>query len=395
MPGFTDLQWSTINRKLRQNPKKYGMPIRRDGSVLIGSFNALKLGKATSKAKHWQFLRKFVSRYDLLAVQEIMDDLSGIRRLHKSLGPSFEMIVSDTTGAVPGKRGLKERLAFFYRPARIELKELVSDITYDRSIITATLRENFNTWRKFFRDINKENKIRISEGKKEKTLTEFAHPAFLSFIRTPHCASFSIKSKNGADPIDFLGVNAHTLYGKSKDERDREFFALLNWIVNRAKSRDSMYFKNMIVMADLNMQFKNEGQKWSDIIKLIIDLEKTKLRGNRAARVNFPFLNVHPKEIGLYRTNARKDETFDHVGIFIDRDEKGLPRDDHNKRASLDGPNGYDFGVFDFMELFSQSRHEKHFYQLTELQTSDLRKRAMADVSDHMPIWVRIPIPGI
>jgi len=68
-----------------------------------------------------------------------MDDLSGIRRLHESLGSSYELLVSDTTGAVPGARGLKERLAYLYRPSRIELKELVSDITVDRSAVIKKL----------------------------------------------------------------------------------------------------------------------------------------------------------------------------------------------------------------------------------------------------------------
>jgi hypothetical protein len=133
MTGFTELRWQAFFDELSSNPKRYGLPIRRDDSVLLGSFNALKLGKATNSAKRWDFLTNFFSRCDLIAVQEVMDELNGIRRLHDSLGPSFKLLVSDTTGAFPGMRGLRERLALFYRPSRIELKELVSDITYDRS----------------------------------------------------------------------------------------------------------------------------------------------------------------------------------------------------------------------------------------------------------------------
>ena len=80
MAGFTDARWQIINNKLSQNPARFGCPVRRDDSVVIGSFNALKLGKATNAAKRWEFLERFASRYDLLAVQEVMDDLSGIRR---------------------------------------------------------------------------------------------------------------------------------------------------------------------------------------------------------------------------------------------------------------------------------------------------------------------------
>ncbi|ORU93124.1 MAG: hypothetical protein A6F72_06150 [Cycloclasticus sp. symbiont of Poecilosclerida sp. N] len=102
-----------------------------------------------------------------------MDELSGIRRLHESLGRSFKLIVSDTTGAFPGARGLRERLAFVYRPSRIELKELVSDITYDRSVVTASLRKNIDLWKDFFDDLDRKMNVEKSKVKKLNHLVIF------------------------------------------------------------------------------------------------------------------------------------------------------------------------------------------------------------------------------
>jgi hypothetical protein len=394
MSGFTEQNWQAIEAKLNQNPEKYGCPIRRQDSVVIGSFNALKLGRDGDEVKRWDFLKRFVSRFDLLAVQEVTDDLAGIRRLHDMLGPSFELIVSDTTGAVPGSRGLRERLAYFYRPERIKLKELASDITYDRSVVIKTLKEDIDVWKKFFVDLDKTNKQRVLEGKKKYGLSDVEHPKFLTFIRTPHCASFSISGRNGVNPVEFLALNAHLLYGKSEDERTREFFALLDWLVQRAKQSKRMYFKNMVLMGDLNMDFESANSRYSDIVKRLHDLESNLLTGQSAARVNFPFLNVHPDQVSLFNTNARKTETFDHIAFFIDRNETGLPFDTDNQNAGQGGTNGYDFGVFDFSELFSQAVHGKSFHGLTNSQISGIFSKAKADVSDHMPIWVRIPIPG-
>lgn len=95
-------------------------------------------------------MKRFAFRYDLPAVQEVMDDLSGIRRLKEMLGSGFELIVSDTTGAIPGARGLRERLAYLYRPDRIELKELVADITFDRSFVISALQKDIEKWKSFF-----------------------------------------------------------------------------------------------------------------------------------------------------------------------------------------------------------------------------------------------------
>lgn len=394
MVGFSTNQWKLIDAELRHNPKKYGLPIRRNGSVVIGSYNALKLGKDLNSTKRWDFLTRFVSRFDLFAVQEVMDDLSGIRRLHQSLGSSYKLVVSDTTGAFPGDRGLRERLAFLYRPSQIDLKELVSDITYDRSHITATLRQDIKIWQKFFNDLDKENLLRVQNDKKPKSLSRVSHPAFLTFIRTPHCAAFTIKARNGAKPVEFLGVNAHALYGNSEEERNREFFALLDWIVQRAKSSKKMYHRNMILMADLNMFFDNATNKLSDIIKRLHDLNSTLLSGSKAARANFPFLDLHPGMTNLFRTNARKNQTFDHIAFFINKNEKGLPTGDDNRIAGQTDVNGYDFGVFDFVDLFSNAIHGSNFGLLTPSRRKDLLKRTRSDVSDHMPIWVRIPIPG-
>lgn len=394
MAGFTELRWGQITDKLNDDPERFGLPVRRAGSVVIGSFNALKLGKDTNKAKRWDFLERFASRFDLLAVQEVMDELSGIRRLHKSLGPSFNLALSDTTGAAPGDGGLRERLAFLYRPSRIKLNELVSEITYDRSVVTNTLRRDVNLWKKFFSDIDKENEIRVAEGKRKKSLSQFSHPGFLTFIRTPHCASFCIRGKGGADPVEFLAINAHTLFGNSKKERNREFFALLDWLIKRAKASKRMYFKNMIVLADLNMQFNDADTRFSDIIKRLHDLESNLLTGQSAARVNFPFLAVHPDETSLFNTNARRTETFDHIAFFIDKAETGLPFATDNSTAGQQSSNDYDYGVFNLTELFAQTLHRQSFLDLTKTKRDTIFANTKADVSDHMPIWARIPIPG-
>ena len=62
--------------------------------------------------------------------------------------------------------------------------------------------------------------------------------------------------------------------------------------------------------------------------------------------------------------------------------------------AGENGLNGYDYGVFDFIELFAEATLGAPFNTLSNAQKKDLFSRTEADVSDHMPIWVRIPISG-
>lgn len=100
--AFTHGEWKKIRERLEADPGRYGLPERVYGSVLLASFNIRKLGSATSRNKDtWEFLADVCRRFDLLAVQEIMDDLSGLRKLQGLVGPEFGMIVSDKTGAFP------------------------------------------------------------------------------------------------------------------------------------------------------------------------------------------------------------------------------------------------------------------------------------------------------
>ena len=98
--------------------------------MLIGSFNIRKLGSARSRnSDTWEFLADVCRSFDLLTVQEIMDNLSGLRRLRSLLGPEFSMVVSDQTGVFPGEPGVGERLGFIYRWNTVERMEVASDVT--------------------------------------------------------------------------------------------------------------------------------------------------------------------------------------------------------------------------------------------------------------------------
>lgn len=78
---FTAAEWRLIRERLSEDPTRYDLPQREYGSVLIGSFNIRKLGSSLSRSKNsWEFLAHVCRSFDLLAVQEIMDDLSGLRR---------------------------------------------------------------------------------------------------------------------------------------------------------------------------------------------------------------------------------------------------------------------------------------------------------------------------
>ncbi len=412
MAKFTDTQWTRVVDILETDGAKFGLPERRDDSVVLSSFNIRKIGKVKSRSKQsWEFLKAFCSRCDLLAVQEAQDNLDGLNYLKGLLGDGYHMVASDTTGKVPGGSGMAERLAYIYNRSLVNHTEIASDITYDRSAVMQTLFDKRAEFQQAFSNhqaaITKwENKYAaklqawVNAGRQGRKPRKPSRPAmvlphFVTFIRTPLCASFRIPGFEGAAPYEFMAVNAHLLYGdktKQKEERELEFWALMEWLIGRAKQMESLYHKNMILFGDLNLDFKEVDPRRDHINQKIKDINKTKLKSKKAAQVNFPFLDVHPDSPTgeVFRTNARMTETYDQIALFI-RDKR-LPADKANDTAGS-VPGEFDFGMFNFVELFAEAIHGVSFGVLNKAARDRLVKQFEHDVSDHMPIWIRLVRP--
>ena len=132
---------------MEDDPERFGLPQREYGSVLLGSFNMRKLGSSRSRNQDtWEFLADVCRSFDLPAVQEIMDDLSGLRRLISLLGPEFDLVVSDQTGVFPGESGVGERLGFIYRWNTVERMEVAGDVTFDRTKVSDPIAGNYDAF---------------------------------------------------------------------------------------------------------------------------------------------------------------------------------------------------------------------------------------------------------
>ena len=79
--------------------------------MLPGIFESLIAMLMESECKKQSIiLQRSLNHFDLVAVQEVNENLYGLNRVLKVLGTAWEVIYSDTT---EGNSGNKERLAFF------------------------------------------------------------------------------------------------------------------------------------------------------------------------------------------------------------------------------------------------------------------------------------------
>ena len=374
---FTTDEWKRINKALDDAPDRYGFPERRDGSVLLGSFNIRKLGDPDNRTDgEWEFLARVCAQFDLLGVQEIMSDLDGLRRLRDGLAAhvdgsreGFAVVVSDETGAFAGERGMRERLGFLYRWDTVERMEVASDLTYDRTKTYKTLVDN---------KADLIDALEACDGEAR----EFKPPFFVTFARQPHGVAFRVK---GEEPYEFMAVNAHLIYGDRKgDDRRREFVALMDLLKSRLADDDSI---NLILVGDLNLDFNNPD---TDRPRIDAEIKELNAKLTKAgAHINFPFLDKHNGHDDVFRTNARLKETYDHIGLFAH--DPRLPSYDQNELMpqALEGP---DYGVFNFMELFSRAIYNRAWNDLTKEEQGWIMDRTEHPVSDHMPLWMRLPL---
>ena len=419
---FSPDEWEKIHTRLAADEMRYGLPQRSDGSVVLASFNIRKCGDPTNRSDGaLELMTEFIRRCDLVAVQEVLANLSMIEELRRRAsegGPQWELVVSDVTGGVTGGQGLEERLAFLYRPDRLVRGPVIGDISYDRSAVLGSLYQHRGAFMEIMAEYADDLDAHLdaeiaklkwelagAEGEKPKGKSKPGRqsPHFLTFIRTPHMATFEVLSRNGADPYKFSLVNAHLLYGgdgrRERRERQNEFDALTDWMLERVASTRSLN-RNYILLGDLNLAFdKAEDKRRDEIVGRIKSMNETLNRKQAATVVNFPFITerMDPRtgEPAIIRTNVRQSETFDQIAIFA-KDGR-LPGFEANGGVADDtGADAFDYQHFNFADLFAEA------ILGADTELSDMAKQPKAafidrfqhDVSDHMPIWIRLPLPA-
>lgn len=432
-------RWQTVADALTTNRlKKHGLPTRRSGSVLIGTFNIRKLGKGDDRTSDrgsgrapgaWRLLARACAPFDLLAIQEVQDDLDGLLRLQRDLRANhrrkLSLLISDIAGSRPGGVGSTERMAFLYDPRRIAHTELSSEITADRSQVADTLyrrRAEIGTstaaYAALVEQWERDCEAADAAGRDRPAKPWFTLPTFLTFIRAPHVASFRVRPRGNAEPLDLLAVNAHLLYGKDENERLWEFLELVEWLANRAKYPEKLYAPNLFLLGDCNLETENLREAVAeenppleatasarDFLEWKIKrFNSERLTSRSSADANFPLLDDHPRQ-GPLRTNARQNEAYDQIGLFC-RDPR-LPRHDANENVTGTGTT-YDYGVFRFTDLladllepdaWAQAVRDQGdtpgspFDRLPKSVRDDVMDWVEWDVSDHLPAWIRLPQP--
>jgi endonuclease/exonuclease/phosphatase family metal-dependent hydrolase len=190
----------------------------RDGNLIIASWNLRELGRSKRLPESIHYVAEIMSRFDVVAVQEVRGDLGDLKRVLDVLGPWWKYLLTDVT---VGTRGNDERLAFIYNSRKVDFGGFSHNIVLDPK----------------------------AEG--------------IPFSRTPYQVGFH------AGWFRFQICTTHAYYGEARpDEATRraEIRQLAEFLAERAKDDEGQraWARHTILLGDFNI-FKTTDKTRSDI----------------------------------------------------------------------------------------------------------------------------------
>ena len=99
-------------------------------------------------------MAEIMRRFDIIAIQEVKDNLGGIEKLQKELGSNFKFIFSDTGGN-------SERLVFCYYAPLVKFTGLAAELVKNPG---AGREKDMESNTKLFGDIKDEDTFTLKVG---------------------------------------------------------------------------------------------------------------------------------------------------------------------------------------------------------------------------------------
>lgn len=211
MPAAVRSQVTALRKAVRR-----AVPARTASNLLVGSWNLRALAGLTdswdapesaSPKRDWRaaaLIAAVISAFDVVAVQEVRRDTTGLRAVLAELGPDWQFLCSDVT---EGDAGNGERLTFVYDTTRVRPSGLVGEVV----------------------------------------LPPVAGRAAKQFARSPYAVSFT-----RAD-VEFILTTVHIVWDGAPAKRVPEIAAFATWMHDWAV-RQGDWNGNLLALGDFNLE---------------------------------------------------------------------------------------------------------------------------------------------
>ncbi|HAT87225.1 MAG TPA: endonuclease [Rhizobiales bacterium] len=95
------------------------------GTWNIRNFDDDRFNNGHRTTEDFFYIAEIISRFDIIAVQELCEDIAPLDKVMKLLGRNYRYIVSDVTEGRPGN---KERLAFIYDEDKVSFRGMTGEL---------------------------------------------------------------------------------------------------------------------------------------------------------------------------------------------------------------------------------------------------------------------------
>jgi endonuclease/exonuclease/phosphatase family metal-dependent hydrolase len=190
-----------------------------DANLLVGTWNIRnfddnRFGHGPRLEESYYYLAEIISAFDVIAIQEVCEDLAPLKKLMYLLGPEYDFMFTDVT---EGTGGNGERLGFIFHSAKVQFKGIAGEIVLPPNML-------------------------ISEETNR-----------MQFCRTP----FSVEFQRSWFKFNFATV--HIYYGASSKKSEEyihrvaEIDAVAKFLSRRADREAKQHGVNYLLVGDFNI----------------------------------------------------------------------------------------------------------------------------------------------
>jgi len=255
-------------QRLRKQFTDVDFPIKKTSeSLILGTWNIRnfdddRFNYGPRLQESLFYIAEIISRFDVIAVQEVCEDLAPLDELMELLGQQYRYILTDVTHS--GLGGNDERLGFIYDKDKVTFKGVAGELVLPDSMLISEI-----------------------ETKKRQ------------FARTPFGAEFQ------SGWFKFLFSTVHIYFGSNTSStpeyarRVQEIETVAKYLSKEAKASDS----NHILVGDFNIKTQDsaginaledngfttvKNRKGSNRDQLPFPAQRTGSHATRASRQGFP-----------------------------------------------------------------------------------------------------------
>lgn len=294
----------------------------------IREFDSSKYGFRLAESMF--YLAEIVSRFDIMAVQEVKGDLRALILLNEYLGGFWDYIVSDVTA---GRAGNNERMAILYDTRKIKFTKLAGELVLPPRI-------------------KKDESGRLVETP----------------VRQPARSPFVLGFQSGW--LDFMIVTLHAYFGEAKPDNPRrvkEIEDVAKFLKVRSEDRFSRS-RNIVLLGDFNIFGPD-------------DLALRALADN-GFRI--------PSKLWRVPTNVKQDRIYDQIAL-LERTHEFSVRSagifDFFETVYRVEDEAY-YGQQGMVDGYSRMKNGKP--RTRKQKQSYYNIWRTFQISDHLPLWIEV-----